>query len=128
MSKYGLSSAPASVNAHDDSTAVQSESDLSELDIESQEKNIYADDANELYESLASPENLERLASLSKIMSDKTADEVFESMDEEEFNLHRRLQGILLKHQEQGIRQRSVGIVFKDLTAKGVDQGMLSEL
>ncbi|KAK9472159.1 ABC-2 type transporter-domain-containing protein [Dipodascopsis tothii] len=72
--------------------------------------------------SLLEGENLQRLETLSKVMSNRTAAEAKEGMDEKDFNLQRKLQNIVRKHEEQGIQLRSVGVMFKGLTAQGIDQ------
>ncbi|KAK9466422.1 ABC-2 type transporter-domain-containing protein [Lipomyces arxii] len=84
-------------------------------------EDLEAQDAIDNTIELNDPNTLERLESLSKTLSHKTANDSSE-VTEQEFDLEQVLRRYVDKQDAQGIKLRHVGIYFKNLTATGIDQ------
>lgn len=67
--------------------------------------------------------NLDRLEHLTKVLSTRSAAGAEEGLDEDDFNLGRVLRERVQRAEEAGIMNRTVGVLFQNLTVQGVDMG-----
>ncbi|KAK9456593.1 ABC-2 type transporter-domain-containing protein [Dipodascopsis uninucleata] len=63
-----------------------------------------------------------RVAETSNNLSKKNAAEAYDDLSSDDFDFQRILKTFVQKEKDQGVKRRSVGVMFKDLTARGVDQ------
>ncbi|KAK9465563.1 ABC-2 type transporter-domain-containing protein [Lipomyces arxii] len=65
--------------------------------------------------------DLERLQSLVRVLSTRQASQADIGLSQEDFQLEKVLRKRNERHQESGIKDRSVGVMFKNLTVSGID-------
>ncbi|CAN6607203.1 protein Snq2p [Trichomonascus vanleenenianus] len=79
--------------------------------------------AHQLARVMSHPEALERLESLSRVLSTRTRRDGKLEIDPEDFDLSVILRMVVNKMDDAGRKLNKVGVTFKNLTTKGVDAG-----
>ncbi|KAK9478905.1 ABC-2 type transporter-domain-containing protein [Lipomyces japonicus] len=69
---------------------------------------------------------LESLQKLTTVLSKRSAASASDGLQESDFELEKVLRRRVDAHEHDGIKDRSVGVVFKDLTVKGIDMSTTS--
>ncbi|KAK9238953.1 ABC-2 type transporter-domain-containing protein [Lipomyces kononenkoae] len=97
---------------------------MTSIDLENQrDEDITAVQADNLHQL-----DLHRLESLVQTLSHRSAAHASDDLSEADFKLENVLRRRVRMHDEEGIKSRSVGVMFKGLTVKGVDTSTTSLL
>ncbi|KAK7207385.1 ABC-2 type transporter-domain-containing protein [Myxozyma melibiosi] len=98
------------------SSDASSSIDLELNDVEQQ----YARERQEIHQVA---QDLDRLENLARVLSTRSAAHADEGLDEDDFNLERILRRSLQRAEDDGIKHRSHGALFQNLTVQGIDMG-----
>ncbi|KAK9475786.1 ABC-2 type transporter-domain-containing protein [Lipomyces japonicus] len=88
--------------------------------LESQDDDVLESFNREQIHQIATHE-LERLESLSRVLSNRSAGQASDDLDAEDFKLEKVLRNANNANSRDGIKDRSIGVMFKSLTVVGVD-------
>ncbi|KAK9477636.1 ABC-2 type transporter-domain-containing protein [Lipomyces japonicus] len=91
--------------------------DLEANDLQPSSSNLAEDAA-----SLAGADVRKRVETLTDSLSHYNLADGQLNLDSDEFDLQQILRRVIQKEDDQGIKLRSIGIMFKNLTARGIDQ------
>ncbi|KAK7207674.1 ABC-2 type transporter-domain-containing protein [Myxozyma melibiosi] len=77
----------------------------------------------ELTHRMASGDDIDRVSRLSRVLTNLSAKNVEGALDEDDLDFVQSLRRILHQRENDGIVDRSIGILFEDLTVRGIDMG-----